>query len=100
MGAMRTRRGLRQDKVLLRLTRNGLRVHADFQNTVVQGCSACAWPRASRLVLFARTAADVGSPHPDAKCSVLAPHAARSSMGDVSSGGESVARPALKAGYR
>ena len=49
---------------------------------------------------MARTAADVGSPHPDAKCSVLAPHAARSSMGDVSSGGESVARPALKAGYR
>jgi hypothetical protein len=69
---MRTRAGLRQDKVLLQLTCKRLRVLADFQNTVVKGCSACAWPRTSRLVLLALTAAGVGSLHAGAKSIVPA----------------------------
>lgn len=97
---MRARAGLQQDKVLLQLTCKRLRVLDDFQNTIVQGCSARAWPRASRLVRSARAAADGGSPHAGAKCIILASHAARSSVGGVSSASESVARSAPRAGHR
>jgi hypothetical protein len=42
---MRTDVGLRQDKVLLHLTCKSPRVRDNLRNTIITGCSACAWLR-------------------------------------------------------